>query len=129
MNTDKEIISRLKFIGRIKKNEKINTQHMYVQPCGIITAITRTIFQQDNRNNTMNFIQKTVEDSFTLLEKYKEEDNYILCGHMIDDLITAKIGLEALKETYMMDLKFCCDIDTLLQVISSQLNNSQENTD
>ena len=126
MNTDKEVISRLKFIGRIKKNEKINTQHMYVQPCGIITAISRTIFQQDNRNNTMNFIQKTVEDSFTLLEKYRDEENFILSGHMIDDLLTAKAGLEALKETYVMDLKFCCDIDTLLQLISSRLNSVNE---
>lgn len=126
MNTDKEVISRLKFIGRIKKNEKINTQHMYVQPCGILTAICRTIFQQDNRNNTMNFIQKTVEDSFTLLEKYREDENFILAGHMIDDLLTAKAGLEALKETYVMDLKFCCDIDTLLQLISSRLNNSND---
>ena len=126
MNSDKEVISRLKFIGRIKKNEKINTQHMYVQPCGILTAITRTIFQQDNRNNTMNFVQKTVEDSFILLEKYKDEENFILVGHMIDDLLTAKVGLEALKETYVSDLKFCCDIDTLLQLISSRLSNSED---
>ena len=126
MNSDKEVISRLKFIGRIKKNEKINTQHMYVQPCGILTAITRTIFQQDNRNNTMNFVQKTVEDSFILLEKYKDEENFILVGLMIDDLLTAKVGLEALKETYVSDLKFCCDIDTLLQLISSRLSNSED---
>ena len=127
MNTDKEVISRLKFIGRIKKNEKINTQHMYVQPCGILTTIRRTILQQDNRNNTMNFIQKTVEDSFILLAKYRNEENFILSGHVIDDLLTAKMGLEALKETYMQDLKFCCDIDTLLQLISSRLNSSEEN--
>lgn len=126
MNTDKEVISRLKFIGRIKKNEKINTQHMYVQPCGIMTAITRTIFQQDNRSNTMNFVQKTVEDSFTLLENYRDDQNFILCGHMIDDLLSAKVGLEALKETYVTDLKFCCDIDTLLQLISSRLSISED---
>jgi hypothetical protein len=126
MNTDKEVISRLKFIGRIKKNEKINTQHMYVQPCGIITAITRTIFQQDNRSNTMNFIQKTIEDSFVLLEKYRDEENFILSGHMVDDLLTCKAGLEALKETYVSDLKFCCDVDTLLQVISSRLNSNDD---
>lgn len=129
MNTDKEVISRLKFIGRLKKNEKINTQHMYVQPCGILTALSRTIFQQDNRNNTMNFIQKTVEDSFSLLEKYREEGDFILAGHMVDDLLSAKVGLQGLKETYMLDLKFCCDIDTLLQIISSKLNHTETDHD
>ena len=129
MNPAKEVISRLKFIGRLKKNEKINTQHMYVQPCGILTALSRTIFQQDNRNNTMNFIQKTIEDSFVLLEKYREEEEFILSGHMIDDLLRAKVGLEALKETYMMDLKFCCDVDTLLQIISSKLNAAEIQSD
>jgi hypothetical protein len=126
MNTDKEIISRLKFIGRIKKNEKINTQHMYIQPCGILTAINRTIFQQDNRNNTMNFVQKTVEDSFNLLDKYREDEDFLMSGHIIDDLLSSKVGLESLKETYVTDLKFCCDIDTLLQLISSRLNNSED---
>ena len=129
MNNDKEVISRLKFIGRLKKNEKINTQHMYVQPCGILTALSRTIFQQDNRNNTMNFIQKTVEDSFSLLEKYREDENFILAGHMVDDLLSAKVGLQGLKETYMLDLKFCCDIDTLLQIISSKLNHPDPDND
>ena len=30
MDSNQEIISRLKFIGRLKKGEKVNTRHMYV---------------------------------------------------------------------------------------------------
>ena len=42
MDTNKEIVSRLKFIGRIQKGEKINTRHMYVQQDDLTTTISRT---------------------------------------------------------------------------------------
>ena len=41
MNTEQEIVSRLKFIGKVKKGEKINTHHMCVQPEGLITNLKR----------------------------------------------------------------------------------------
>ena len=43
METDKEVISRLKFIGKVQKGEKINVKYMFIQPEGIITRISRTI--------------------------------------------------------------------------------------
>ena len=121
METDKETISKLKFIGRIRKNEKINTQHMYVQPCGIITSIMRSIIYQDNRTNALNFVYKTIHDSFDLLKKYSDVTNLTTYEHLILDLKNAKNGLESLKETYISDRKFCCDMDTLLQSIDSKL--------
>ena len=58
MESDKEVISRLKFIGKIQKGEKINVKYMFVQPKGIATRISRTIINQDNRNNTLNFCSR-----------------------------------------------------------------------
>ena len=51
MNTEQEIVSRLKFIGKVKKGEKINTHHMCVQPEGLITNLKRTFWIHDNRNH------------------------------------------------------------------------------
>lgn len=124
MEPNKEIISRLKFIGRIRKGEKINVQHMYVQPCGILTAFSRSIINQDNRANTLNFIHNTITKSFELLDMYKDsekESEYIMSGNIVKDLCSAKNGLESLKDTYIGDVKFCCDMDTLLQIIDSKL--------
>ena len=121
MESEKETISKLKFIGRIRKNEKINTQHMYVQPCGFITSIMRSIIYQDNRTNALNFVCKTIADASYLLKKYDENNNKIAYEHIVIDLRSAKNGLESLKETYISDRKFCCDMDTLLQTIDSRL--------
>lgn len=126
METDKETISKLKFIGRIRKNEKINTQHMYVQPCGLITSIMRSIIYQDNRTNALNFVYKTIHDSFDLLNKYSLTINLVKYDHLITDLKNAKDGLESLKETYITDRKFCCDMDTLLQSIESNLTEIEK---
>jgi len=124
METDKEILSRLKFIGRIRKGEKINVQHLCVQPQGIFTAISRFLFNQDNRSNTINFIQDTIFKAFTLLKEYKdseEKSETLMSEYMVRDLISAKGGLNSLKQTYASDVKFCCDIDTLVQIIETKL--------
>jgi len=124
MEPNKEIISRLKFIGRIRKGEKINVQNMHVQPCGFITTLSRTIISQDNRANTLNFIHNTVVKAFELLDQYKKSDtesNKVMSEHIIKDLNCAKNGLESLKDTYISDVKFCCDMDTILQTIDSKL--------
>lgn len=124
MEPNKEILSRLKFIGRVRKGEKINVQHMYVQPCGLVTTVSRSIISQDNRANTLNFVHSTITQAFELLEEYKKsgkESGQIMSEHIVKDLKIAKNGLEALKDTYITDLKFCCDMDTLLQSIESKL--------
>jgi len=94
MDSNQEIISRLKFIGRIKKGEKINTRHMYVQPDGLGTSFSRTFVYQDNRGNALNFVQ-----------------------------MNAIVGLTNLKFTYINDVKFCCDMDTLLENVKARIAN------
>lgn len=129
MEPNKEILSRLKFIGRVRKGEKINVQHMYVQPCGLITAVSRSIISQDNRANTLNFLHNTITKAFELLEGYKKsgiESEQIMSDHIVKDLKIAKNGLESLKDTYITDVKFCCDMDTLLQIIDSKLTGISE---
>ena len=122
MEKDKEIISKLKFIGRIKKGEKIDTHHMIVQRCGIITSIIRTALYQDNRNNTLTFVQTIIEMSFDLLKKFTDQTDERMRNHMITDLKSSKNGIDALKETYVSDLKFCCDLDTIVQLIDTRLS-------
>lgn len=125
MDSNQEIISRLKFIGRLKKGEKVNTRHMYVQPDGFGTTLSRTFVYQDNRGNALNFCQETIGRAFELLITYERSENNsdkVLFGHLIKDLEQAMLGLNNLKFTYVSDTKFCCDMDTLLQNIQAKLN-------
>lgn len=124
MESDKEVISRLKFIGKIQKGEKINVKYMFVQPEGIVTRISRTLINQDNRQNTLNFVRSTVGRTFEIITTYsssnKDSQRHI-CTNIIQDLKRAMNGLTNLKDTYLSDIKFCCDIDTMLQEIDAKL--------
>lgn len=124
MESDKEVISRLKFIGKVQKGEKINVKYMFVQPEGIITKISRTCFNQDNRRNTLNFVRSTIMRTFEIISSYSlspKDSRRHICENVIVDLKNVKNGLANLKDTYLSDIKFCCDMDTILQEIDAKL--------
>lgn len=126
MDATNEVISSLKFIGKLKKGDKINTKFMYTQPDGIWTRITRTFVNHDNRHNTLNFVQRTIYNAFGVISTYEKSSKVSdknMCKNVIEDLKNAKVGLNNLRETYSEDLKFNCDISTLLQSIESKLED------
>jgi hypothetical protein len=127
MESHKEVISRLKFICKLQKGEKINVKFMYVQQEGMQTQFARMFFQ-DNRNKTLSFVLDTINKAFELILYFERSDKIserIMCGNLIDDLKKSKIGLANLKETYNTDVKFCCDIDTLIQMIDAKLTETE----
>lgn len=124
MNENKETISRLKFIGKIQIGEKIDVKNMYLETDSILTQITRTVLQ-NNRNKTLVFIHDTITKSFEVLrcyQKSKKKSEQLMCSYLIEDLKNSKTGLNNIKKTYERDPKFCCDIDTLLQMIEAKLS-------
>ena len=125
MEGNQEVISRLKFIGKLKKGEKFNTKHMYIQPNGIGTSISRTFIYQDNRGNALSFCQETIFRAFELLITYERsyiDSEKLLFRNLLKDLQQSMTGLKNLKSTYNTDTKFCCDMDTLLENTNSRLN-------
>ena len=67
MESDSEIISQLKFIGRIGKGEKVNVQHKTVHPQGLRTQLVRTFYEPDSRWNLLNFITSILKRSLELI--------------------------------------------------------------
>jgi len=124
MESDKEIISRLKFIGMLQPDQKICTRDLTIQSQGVIDRIFRTI-NADNRANTLAFVQNTISRSFEIIQEYssKTEDSLkqFLCISLIKDLRNSKIGISNLKATYKTDVKFSCDIDVLMESIDAKL--------
>ena len=124
MVSNKETISRLKFIGKIQKGEKINVRNLQVQPDSFLTSLSRTFFNVDNRLNTLHFVQETINRSFEILNTYEcstDDSEKIMYTHLIHDLNNAKIGLINLKETYAYDRKVCCDLQVLLEIIDAKM--------
>src|SRR3990167_2574 len=101
MDTNKEVISRLKFISRINKGEKINVRNAYpfVQQDDMSTRLSRTFYYKDNRGNGLNFIRNTVDRSFELVNIYKtshKQSERVMSSHIIEDLKRAKNGINNL---------------------------------
>lgn len=128
MESNKETISRLKFIGKIQIGDKVNLKSMYIQPDGLVTQLLRSI-NQDNRNKTLIFLQDTISKTFEILKCYEKSiknSDQIMCSNLILDLKNSKMGINNLKETYTLDIKFVCDLDTLLQTIDAKLNSYED---
>ena len=132
MDNHPEIIARLKFIGKLQKGDKINTRRMFVQSDGLVTKFVRTFWQQDNRSNGLSFVQETVRRAFELLDTY-EKSRYAqdrsLKENIIKDMVDSINGLNNLKSTYCHDVKFGCDVDALLLLITAKLGYDVVNAD
>lgn len=122
MESTEEIVSRLKFIGHIDKDEKIDVRKVVRQPNNFYTKIARSIIYPDNRTNALKFIRDVLARSFELIEyQLATHKNMLLCRGVIADLYKAKQGLLNLKHTYSDDTKFCCDMDVQIELITSKL--------
>lgn len=126
MESHEEIISRLKFIGHIQKDEKINVRHVNRQPNTLFTKISRSVIYPDNRTNALKFVKDVITRSFEIIEQCNHQGNNIVSRGIVTDLLKAKQGILNLKYTYNDDTKFCCDMDVVIEVIASKITALQE---
>ena len=116
-----EIKSRLKFISNVKVGDKINVKFMTIQKDSFFTKLSRT-FYYENRQNSLILIKDTIHRTFEIIES---EPSFISKEYNLEmmkiDLYNCKVGIENLKQTYLGDIKFCCDLDTIIQEIEQKL--------
>lgn len=126
LESHEEVISKLKFIGYIQKDEKINTRHVHRQPNTLFTKICRFLIYPDNRNNALKFVKEVISRSFEILEQNLVHKNVLVSKTIVNDIIKARQGILNLKHTYNEDTKFCCDLDVIIEVIASKLTILRE---
>lgn len=126
LESSAEVISRLKFIGHIQRDEKIDVKHVCRQPNTLTTKVSRAIVYPDNRANTLKFVKDVISRSLEIIEKCIYQGDALFCQSIVADLINAKNGMLNLKHTYSDDTKFCCDLDVVIEQIQSQLINLQK---
>lgn len=125
-DTHSEVMSKLKFISKIRKGDKINVRYLYIQPDNITTKISRTLYNVDNRINTLNFIETTIRRGFEVISLHSNSDRTYdvqIRENVIRDLASCKDGLINIKETYIDDIMFRCKIDTFIQEIDAKLGD------
>jgi hypothetical protein len=127
MENTEEVISRLKFLGLIQKDEKIDVRHISKHPDTYWTKIYRMFLYPDNRSNTLKFIRDVISRSFDIIECSVHQKNTLVAKGVIGDLGRVKNGLVNLKYTYSTDTKFCCDMDVVQGAIVAKLSDLKKN--
>jgi hypothetical protein len=125
-----EIISRLKFLQNVRSGDKIHTSKISRQPNGWMTSFTRYIDGED-KTKTLMFLRKTLDDAFELFEMFRTSDKshqVQVSQIMIKDMQAALVGVGNLKSTYAHDLKFMCDLTTLLESVQMRLDINMHTT-
>jgi hypothetical protein len=121
MESHNEIISRLKFLSSIEKDEKIDTRRVIKQPDNISTKMIRTFFYPESRSNTIKFISDIITRTHEIILLNQTDIEY--CSSLVNDLINSNKGITNLRFTYSADAKFCSDLDVIVQGITRILNS------
>ena len=135
MESSDEVISKIKMIGKINPDDKIAVKGMYIQKKGLLTSVSRTLINHDNRENTMTFLSTTIKKGFDILSNYystyvsdKKGSDRIMFSNLLADMRNARIGLFNLKATYEGDVMFCCKLETLIQEMDAKLIQYEDDT-
>ena len=123
-----EVITRLKFISMVKRDEKINVKTMYIQPKNLFTSFSR-LLNQETRDTTLNFLTSTFNRVFEILSFYiytQKPIDKIFVVNLLKDLILSINGLQNLQNTYAEDRLFVCHIQTLIEMIYSKIREVKE---
>ena len=131
LEKDTEVVSNLKFIGKIRKHYKINTSNLSLQPNNTITKLKRTfICYENNRYNALSFIERTLCRSFDIALKNatseKISEKYA-ASNMITDIVHSLRGIDNLRHTYEDDIKYKCDLESLKQTTEARLREMHHN--
>ena len=125
-----ELISRIKFISKIKQGEKINTRGFFIQNDTLLSKLSRSFLYQDSRINTINFISETLLQVFHLLKLYVATDklsDISMCINVIEDIGNMKKGIINLQNTYQDDAIIVSKLETFVQEIDSKLLEFKNN--
>jgi hypothetical protein len=125
-----ELISRIKFISKIKQGDKINTRGFFIQNDTLLSKLSRSFLYQDSRVNTINFISETLLQVFHLLKLYVTTDklsDISMCINVIEDIGNMKKGIVNLQNTYQDDAIIVSKLETFVQEIDSKLLEFKNN--
>jgi len=94
-----DIISKLKFLSFVQKNQKINTRKVEIYNNNWYDVVYRTIIHPENRSDTVHFVNNIIESGISLYERSSEPTRAVL----LDCIQSTKAGLDNLNYTYRTD--------------------------
>ena len=123
LERQREILTRLKFIGTIGPHEKIDVRGLRVESNSFFTPLKR-LLSGESRETTHGFLSQTIERSFEILAVYTHSDkkgDLCTAANIVKDLLHATTGLKNIQKTYSDDKLFVCNLETQLEAINARL--------
>lgn len=128
LERQREILTRLKFIGTVGPGEKIDVRGMKVESNSLFTPLKR-LLNGESRDTTHGFISATIERSFEILSVYVHSDkksDSCTAANIVKDLLAAVSGLKNIQRTYKDDKLFVCNLETIIEGINSRLTELKD---
>lgn len=128
LDRQREVITRLKFIGTLQSGDKIDVSNVRIESAHFFTPLKRLLYGE-GRDKTLGFLGVIVERSIEIIQSYLHSERLsekIYCANIIHDLINAVVGLKNIQQTYADDNLFVCNIDALIENIDAKLTEIKE---
>jgi len=134
------IISRLKFMSKIKTGEKINIRELYIRDNeSVVQRFLRSIKNYatiisgaeivESKDATLQFIRETLNTAIDLIIIYKGQDDQFknkLAELLIKNLEDAKGGISNIINTYNYDRKFLAEASATIETIEAKISSMKE---
>ena len=131
--SERETLIVLEFISNVGRGDKINVVGRFVQKNGLVTNLSRTFWNIDNKENTINFCTNTIKKSFNIIKLKESElskftidsEDYnrikIKIKNIIKLLCKTINGLRNLQFTYVGFTLFISQIEQLIGEIKEEM--------
>jgi hypothetical protein len=113
-----DIITNLKIIGMIEKNNKLSIKNGHLKLDKIDNfQFLRRWFNRDSRDQTILFLKniiKNVSELINRLDNFTESDKNWIIKRIVNELEKVEIGIKNLKVTYVDDSFILVNLDNIL---------------
>lgn len=131
------VITKLKFLSRVKPGEKINVKHLFVRTVDVddwyqkwyqkfLRTVTTIVSGGESKEETREFIKFIYNEAIDLICLYNSHptDTFKqkIAEMLVDNLRHSKEGIESLKVTYAEDTRFKSQIDAIVETMEARLS-------
>ena len=113
---DRESVIQLKLIGQLKVGDKINTRYLEIQPDSFATKLSRYMYGE-NRGGSVAFCRSCICQTREILKKNNDPKVIEIIGR---DLEQAKLGIVALQQTYIADVRVHAELEQIIQSLDAE---------
>lgn len=125
-NSVQDTISKLKFIAKIQKGEKVDVDALSIHQTSYLLSFIRTLFRNESRDKTITFIRTTYGESFEIIEDFSkngDQFNNRVVSLLLETIQTSIKGLQNLIDTYHEDRMFVAKVETILETVVAKLED------